>query len=151
MQIHELPSGTLSNSDVTAIDNGTSTRKYSIGTAINTLNGNINRNDLLSLTKNSSYIGDFTNASYRLSGHIAMLNGFFRFSTTSVPQASTLFTLPSGNTFKCRQYIQIANNDFSSNVTLEVRENTDIIRAGTAFENLSTNKYYYFCFITDFV
>lgn len=34
MQIHELPSGTLSTNDVTAIDNGTSTRKYSIGSAM---------------------------------------------------------------------------------------------------------------------
>jgi hypothetical protein len=59
MQIHELPSGTLNTSDVAAIDNGTSTRKYSLGSvmgttsisgigngtvtgAISTLNNNLN-------------------------------------------------------------------------------------------------------------
>ena len=37
MQIHELPSGTLTSSDVTAIDNGTSTRKYNLGETINAI------------------------------------------------------------------------------------------------------------------
>lgn len=58
MQIHELPSGTLSNSDVTAIDNGTSTRKYSIGTAINTLNSKLAYSSIRGsgvLTLNSAY------------------------------------------------------------------------------------------------
>lgn len=34
MQIHELPSGSLTSSDVIAIDNGTSTRKYPLGSVL---------------------------------------------------------------------------------------------------------------------
>lgn len=34
MYIHELPSGSLTSSDVIAIDNGTSTRKYPLGSVL---------------------------------------------------------------------------------------------------------------------
>lgn len=119
--------------------------------AISTINDNVNRNDALSLTKNASYIGDFSNNSYRMAGHIVLINGYFKFASTSVPNASTLFTLPSGYNFKCRQYIPISNNEFTINVNLEVRENTNIIRTGTSLVNLNTNHYYYFCFIADVI
>lgn len=35
MQIHELPSGTLTSSDVIAMDNGTSTRKINLNSLVN--------------------------------------------------------------------------------------------------------------------
>ena len=37
MQIHELPTGTLGDSDYAAIDNGTNNRKLSLKSAINSL------------------------------------------------------------------------------------------------------------------
>lgn len=37
MQIHELPAGTLANADVVAVDNGTSTRKLTFKTVVNSL------------------------------------------------------------------------------------------------------------------
>lgn len=88
MQIHELPSGTLSNSDVTAIDNGTSTRKYSIGAAINTLNsklayGSIRGSDVLTL--NSAYSSSTIDAFVIIKiGRIAHITGVIGSMSLSV-------------------------------------------------------------------
>lgn len=55
MQIHELPSGTLSSSDVVAIDNGTSTRKVGLTSSISSnITANVSRTTISTTTISAS-------------------------------------------------------------------------------------------------
>ena len=92
MQIHELPSGTLTSSDVVAIDNGTSTRKTTLPAAMDVVYAKTT--GAITLSSNVTATSSFSCICEKRGNFVTVYIAFT--ATEDIATSATVATIPSG-------------------------------------------------------
>lgn len=92
MQIHELPSGTLTNSDVLAIDNGTSTRKTTLPAAMDVVFAKTT--GTITLSSNVEATSTFSCICEKRGNFVTVYIAFT--ATEDISSSTQVATIPSG-------------------------------------------------------